>query len=185
MKKQKKRRRRAEDELVSRLLENGDLDGLADLLNDYAGRPVADVTDEGLGLIPGAVESDLYEFRRRVREDPGGALDLVRGVPLAGLDAPWAVPLRAEIQAEIVAAAHAACRLDPTNTAEYLRQGLTGAPLDASLWIALFGVARRSKPALDMAYGWARDTYATAAPGAVPADVTREYERCLRALRAR
>jgi hypothetical protein len=41
--------------------------------------------------------------------------------------------VRAQIQAEIVAAAHAACRLDPANAAEYVRKGLVGAPGDASL----------------------------------------------------
>jgi hypothetical protein len=29
--------------------------------------------------------------------------------------------------------------------------------------------------ALEMAYGWERDTYATAGPGTVPPEVTRQY----------
>jgi hypothetical protein len=61
------------------------------------------------------------------------------GPPLAGVQADWAGPIRSQVQSEIVAAAHAACRLDPANRAEYLRKGLLGAPSDASLWIALFG----------------------------------------------
>jgi hypothetical protein len=166
------------------MLDEGDLEGLADLMNESFGRRVAEVTAEGLGLVPGAIDSDVTQFRRRVREDPTWALDLVRGPPLQGLDAPWAVPLREQIQEEIVAAAHAACRLDPANTAEHLRKGLRGAPGDASLWIALFGVAGRagSMQALEMAYGWARDTFATAGPGTVPADVEREYAHWRREL---
>ena len=111
------------------------------------------------------------------REDPGAALNLVRGPPLQGLDAPWAAAVREQLQVEIVAAAHAAYRLDPAHTAEHLRKGLLGAPGDASLWIALLGVAGRadSMEALEMAYGWACDTFATAGPGIVPADVERAY----------
>jgi hypothetical protein len=175
---------RADEKLVHRLLDEGDLDGLADLLNECAGGRVAEVTGEGIGLIPGALHSDLGEFRRRVQEDPGGALNLVRGRPLEGIDAPWTLRLRPHIQTEIAAAAHAACRLDPENTAEYLRKGLLGAPGDTSLWIALLGWAgsAQSMPALEMAYGWARDTYATAGPGTVPTAVTREYEHWRRKL---
>jgi hypothetical protein len=181
------RKRRREEKRVHALLDEGDLEGLADLLNEYAGARVAEVDEEGIGLVPGAVASDLHEFRRRVREDPGGALDLVRGPPLAGIDSAWAVPMREEIQGEIVAAAHAACRLDPSNAADYLRQGLTGAPYDATLWIALLGWAGKSRSmrALDMAYGWAREQFSTAAPGTVPTDITREYEHWQRKLRAR
>lgn len=186
-----KRRQRAQvraaEKLVHRLLDQGDLDGLADLMNECMDGRVAEVNPEGIGLIPGVVHSDIDEFRRRVREDPGGALDLVRGRPLAGIDVPWAAPLREQLQTEIAAAAHAACRLDPENAAEYLRRGLVGAPGDASLWIALLGSAGRAKsmPALEMAYGWARDTYATAGPGTVPTVVTREYEHWQRKLRIR
>ncbi|HWF15041.1 MAG TPA: hypothetical protein VG244_02555 [Acidimicrobiales bacterium] len=180
------RKRHREEKRVHALLDEGDLEGLADLLNDYAGAQVAEVDHEGLGLIPGTVASDLDEFRQRVREDPGGALDLVRGPPLGGVDWPWAVPLRAEIQSEIAAAAHAACRLDPTNAADYLRKGLTGAPHDVSLWIALLGLAGRGRSirAVEMAYGWARDTFATGVPDTVPTDITREYERWQRKLRS-
>jgi hypothetical protein len=173
----RKRRRRAEEDYVHSLLDEGDLEGLAELINGHAGVRVVEVVEEGIQWIPGSANTDLDEFRRRAREDPGGALDLVQGPPLAGVGAPWAVPVRAQIQAEIVAAAHAACRLDPTNAAEYVRKGLIGAPGDASLWIALLGVAGRAKSvrALEMAYEWARDTYATAGPGTVPPEVTRQY----------
>jgi hypothetical protein len=180
----RKGRRRAEERQVHRMLDEGDLDGLADLLNEQFGTRVAEVNAEGIRAVPGAVDSDLAEFRRRVREDPAGALELVRGPPLDGLDAPWAASQRAQIQIEIVAAAHAACRLDPTNAAEYLRMGLGGAPGDASLWIALLGVAGRSKSvqAVEMVYGWARDTYATAGPGTVPTAIEREYAQWRRKL---
>lgn len=183
----RKRRLRAEEDRVHRLLDEGDIEGLAELLNDHTGARVAEVNQEGIGLIPGAIDSDLHEFRRLVLEDPSRALDLVRGPPLAGVDADWAGPIRSQIQTEIVVAAHAACRLDPPNAAEYLRKGLVGAPSDASLWIALFGVAGKSKSlrALEMAYGWARDTYATAGPRTVPTEVTREYELWKRKLRSR
>ena len=166
------------------MLDDGDLDGLADLLNEHVGKRVAEVHAEGIRIVPGALDSDLAQFRRQVREDPAGALELVRGPPLDGFDAPWAAPMRAQIQTEIVAAAHSACRLDPANEAEYLRMGLLGAPGDASLWIALLGAAgsARSMQALDMAYAWARDTYATAGPGAVPADIQHEYARWRRKL---
>ena len=173
----RKRRQRADEERVWRMLEEDDLEGLAELMNEYFGTPVVDVNADGLGVIPGAIASDVILFRRRVREDPGAALNLVRGPPLQNVDAPWASAEREQLQSEIVAATHAACRLDPANTAEYLRKGLRGAPGDPSLWIALFGVAGRagSIQALEMAYGWARDTFATAGPGSVPADVEREY----------
>ena len=180
----RKRRRRAEEERVRRMLDEGDLEGLADLMNEHFGAGVVDVQPEGIGLIPGAVDSDLILFRRRVREDPGAALNLVRGPPLQDMDAPWAVALREQIQSEIVAAAHGACRLDPANRAEHLRKGLLGAPGDASLWIALFGVAGRSGSvqALEMAYGWARDTFSKAGPGSVPADIEHEYAHWRREL---
>jgi hypothetical protein len=186
-KRRQRSQERADEKLVHRLLEEGDLDGLAHLLNERVGGRVAEVNQEGIQLPPGAVHSDVHEFLRRVREDPVGALDLVRGRPLEGIDAPWAVPLREQLQTEIVAAAHAACRLDPGNTADYLRKGLVGAPGDASLWIALLGCAGKAKsmPALEMAYRWARDTYATAGPGTVPTVVTREYEHWQRKLRIR
>jgi hypothetical protein len=180
----RKRRRSAEEERVRRMLDEGDLEGLADLMNEHFAARVVDVQPEGIGLIQGAVESDVILFRRRVREDPAAALNLVRGPPLQNMDTPWAVAVREQLQAEIVAAAHAACRLDPANTAEHLRKGLLGAPGDATLWIGLFGVAGRSGSvqALEMAYGWARDTYATAGPGTVPADVEREYAHWRREL---
>jgi hypothetical protein len=166
------------------MLDEGDLVGLADLLNEQFGTRVAEVDAQGIRAVPGAADSDLAQFRRQVREDPAGALELVRGPPLDGVDAPWAAPMRAQIQTEIVAAAHAACRLDPANAAEYLRMGLRGAPGNASLWIALLGVAGRAKSmqAVEIVYGWACDTYTTAGPGTVPTDIQREYARWRREL---
>ena len=64
----RKRRRSAEEERVRRMLDEGDLEGLADLMNEHFGARVVDVQPEGIGLIPGAVESDVILFRRRVRE---------------------------------------------------------------------------------------------------------------------
>jgi hypothetical protein len=161
----RKSHRRVEEDYVHSLLDEGDLEGLAEFVNEQAGTLVVEAVQAGIRWIPGSAKTDLDEFRRLVREDPGGALDLVRGPPLAGVDASWAVPLRAQVQAEIVAAAHAACRLDSTNAAEYVRKGLVGAPGDASLWIALLGVAGKAKSirAVDMVYESARDTYATVA----------------------
>lgn len=126
----RKRRRRADEDYVRSLLEEGDLEGLAELINGQAGAPVVEVDLEGIRWIPGSANTDLDEFRRLVREDPGAALDLIRGPPLAGVDASWATPVRAQIQT--------ACRLDPTNGAEYLRKALIGAgrrlTLDRPAW---------------------------------------------------
>lgn len=68
-----------------------------------------------------------------------------------------------------------------------MRKGLVVAPGDASLWIALLGVAGKAKSirAVEMAYESARDTYATAGPGTVPTEVTRQYALWLRKLRSR
>lgn len=176
------------DEQVWDLLRADDLEGLADLMNAWAGSKIVEVDEEGIGIVKGVEITDVQRFRRLAREDPAAALNLVRGPPSIGedsawpeigYDSPWAEEARQEFQAEIVATAHSACRLDPANAADYLRQGLTGAPADTSLWISLFDVAMRagSKRALDMAYGWAEQTYATGGDGTVPAVVTDAYER--------
>ena len=80
----RQRRRSAEDEQFDRLLDAGDLEGLADLLNEQFGSRVAEVVEGKIRMIPGAVNSDVGVFRRLVREDPGGALDLVRETPHSG-----------------------------------------------------------------------------------------------------
>jgi hypothetical protein len=161
------------------LLRSNDLQGLADLMNEAWGAEVVDVDEDGIGIKKGVVISDVQQFRRLAPEDPAAALKLVRGPPLMGADYPWAEEARREVQAEIVATAHSACRLDPAHAADYLRQGLTGAPADTSLWISLFDVAirGRSREALDIAYGMAKKTYATGGDGAVPGVVIRAYER--------
>ncbi len=94
--------------------------------------------------------------------------------------------MREEIQAEIVATAHSACRLDPANAAEYLRKGLTGAPDNSSLWIALLDLGGRagSRQAVHLAYRMSRDTYAAGGDGRVPQVVTRSYERWQQTLRS-
>jgi len=182
----RKHGRRAEKDRVHQMVDDGDLEGLVELLNEQAGTRVAEVDQGGIRSIPGATNTDLDELRRLAQEDPGRALDLVRGPPLLGIEGSWAGPLRAQIQTEIVVAAHAACRLDPTNAAEYLRKGLVGAPGDTSLWIALLSVAGQagSMPALEMVYGWALDTFASAGPGTVPTEITREFALWQRNLRS-
>jgi hypothetical protein len=176
------------DEQVWELLRADDLEGLADLMNTWAGSKIVEVDEDGIGIVKGFEITEVQRFRRLAREDPAAALNLVRGPPSIGCDSswpeigydsPWAEEARKEFQAEIVATAHSACRLDPAHAADYLRQGLTGAPADTSLWISLFDVAIRggSRRALDMAYGWAEKTYATGGDGTVPAVVRHAYER--------
>lgn len=167
---------RGDEDQLDRLIDSGDLVSLAELLNRECGAEVVTVDDGGIRLVDG-VTTDVEQFRRLAPEDPGAALALVRGVPLGNIESDWAVPFRAELQAEIVAAAHSACRLDPDNATDYLRQGLTGAPGDPSLWIALLGVAGRSGSveALELGYKMAGETYETGTPSTVPLEVQREY----------
>ncbi len=164
-KKQPARRRGSDIEnRVHQLIADGDLEALAELVNEQVGSRVVEVDAGGIRSAVGEVATDLDEFRRRLREDPGGALDLVRGPPLAGVDAAWAIPIRAQIRSEIADAAYAACRLDPANSADYLWKALVAAPGNSSLWIARMRVAGESGSMsdLEMVYGNARATYASA-----------------------
>jgi len=92
------------------------------------------------------VECDWEEFLHLAETDPQGALELVNGEPLEGVEAEWARPWHVDMNERIVRCALEGAQMhlgagDISAARETVRRGLRAAPYEDNLWILLLELA--------------------------------------------
>jgi hypothetical protein len=97
-------------------------------------------------LVLADVDCDWDAFLRLVDADPAGALDLVSGEPLEGVESEWALPWRVDMGQRIASCALKVAQAylvdgDVSASRITARRGLRAAPYDENLWILLLDVA--------------------------------------------